>query len=170
MGSRRVTLDIRPVDVAGGRLCIGHRPGKRSFPELRKAGVAHVVTLLAASEGAESVIRRIEDAGMVSLWLPLSGADPVEDPEKIAEITRCFAEVASLIDCGQTVFIHCSAGIHRTGMIAYALLRYLGLSSIGARELLGRMRPLTLAEVREERLQWGEQFDQQHEGAAARER
>jgi hypothetical protein len=153
-----VSLDVHPVEVAGGRLCIGHRPGKRSLPELREVGVTHVVTLLGPSEGAEDLIRRVEGSGLQTRWLPLAGAQPVEDPDQLTAIVSCFAEIASLLEQGRTVFIHCSAGIHRTGMVAHALLRYLGVPSDEARELLGRMRPVTLAGVTDQRLDWGERF------------
>jgi protein tyrosine/serine phosphatase len=54
--------------------------------------------------------------------------------------------------------IHCSAGIHRTGMIANALLRSLGLTADEAKAGLLTMRQVTHDGVGEHRLAWGEQF------------
>lgn len=57
-----------------------------------------------------------------------------------------------------SLMIHCSAGIHRTGMITNALLRYLGLSAEDALKKIGLAREHTAAEVGEHRLAWGQSF------------
>lgn len=153
-----MSLDITLVPVGGGRLSIGHRPGKGALPALRDAGVTHVLTLLGPAEGAEELIGRIEEAGLVSLWLPLAGAQPIEEPDGVAEIDTFYRQLASVLAGGHSVFVHCSAGIHRTGMITYGFLRHLGLPRDEARELLRRMRAITLDGVTEARLRWGDQF------------
>ena len=154
-----MSLEIVPVPVGGGWLSIGHRPGKAALPALRDAGVTHVVTLLGPAEGAEELIGRIEAAGLISLWLPLAGARPVDQPDRLEEIATFHRRLASVLAEGRSVFVHCSAGIHRTGMITYSFLRHLGIGSDEARELLGRMREATLDGVTEARLRWGDQFD-----------
>ena len=54
--------------------------------------------------------------------------------------------------------MHCSPGIHRTGMIVYALLRYLQISKEEALQKLKLMRDITFQEVKESRLIWGDKF------------
>jgi len=78
----------------------------------------------------------------VSLWLPLAGAKPVEDPELLIWIKEVFVSLAELLEAGRTVFVHCSAGIHRTGMITNGFLRFLGHDASEAADLLNRMRPV----------------------------
>lgn len=153
-----MTMEVEPVEVGGGRLAIGHRPGRSAFPVLHEAGVTHVVTLLGPAEGAEELIARIEAAGFTSLWLPLVGARPIDDPDRLEEISGFFDELAAVLAEGSTVLVHCSAGIHRTGMITYAFLRHLGLPDDRARELLAELRPVTRDGVTEARLAWGERF------------
>jgi protein tyrosine/serine phosphatase len=55
-------------------------------------------------------------------------------------------------------YIHCSAGIHRTGMITYGLLRYLGKDKNDAKQTLLNLREVTANQVGEERLTWADQF------------
>jgi protein-tyrosine phosphatase len=64
--------------------------------------------------------------------------------------------IAAAIARGGKVVVHCSAGIHRTGMIGYALLRQLGLSADAAREKLSALRSVTAEGVDSDRLAWGD--------------
>jgi protein-tyrosine phosphatase len=54
--------------------------------------------------------------------------------------------------------IHCSAGIHRTGMFGYALLRTCGLDVDAATEALARLRAVTAEGVGQQRLAWAEEL------------
>ena len=63
-----------------------------------------------------------------------------------------------MLQQGHKIYIHCSAGIHRTGMITYGLLRYLGKDTNEAKQLLHQLREVTAAQVGDERLNWGDQF------------
>lgn len=69
----------------------------------------------------------------------------------VLEIVRCSQN-------GSGIYVHCSAGIHRTGMTSYAFLRYMGLSSTEAKTKLNELRPTTREGVGDNRLTWGEQF------------
>lgn len=64
--------------------------------------------------------------------------------------------LSQLLDEGASLLIHCSAGIHRTGTVAYGLLRWRGESWEEAMELIGQMRLVTLNEVGEKRLRCGD--------------
>ena len=66
-----------------------------------------------------------------------------------------FSEIAKTLETGAGVYIHCSAGIHRTGMVAFALLRFLGLSADEAASGLAHLRKVTAEGVGEDRLAWG---------------
>jgi protein tyrosine/serine phosphatase len=64
---------------------------------------------------------------------------------------------ATLRDGGR-IYLHCSAGIHRTGMIAAALLFHLGHDDEQTRAILAALRPLTASDVGEARLDWARSF------------
>jgi protein-tyrosine phosphatase len=61
-----------------------------------------------------------------------------------------------LVSVGAHVAIHCSAGIHRTGMFGYALLRTSGLEPEAAKEALAAPRAATADGVGDQRLAWAE--------------
>lgn len=148
--------DLTPgwQDLGGGRLALGPRPRVRALPGLRDAGATHLATLLSEPEGARDVGEAAARAGLAWLWLPLPNGDPpaqARTPELLATLDAWLA----LLSGGAAIYLHCAAGIHRTGMIAHALLLRRGLPADGARRLLSALRPITAAEVGEHRLAWG---------------
>jgi protein-tyrosine phosphatase len=145
------------VPVACGAIALGHRPRKRSLAAMRSAGLTHVVTLLAESEGAREVGDAVVAAGLEWIWVPLRGADP-PPPESDDALREKFDLIERALCGGGHILIHCSAGIHRTGMFAYGLLRHLGSPPEVARSTLAQLRPLTAEGVGDARLEWGDRM------------
>jgi len=146
-------------EIHGGFLKIGHKPGGKnlSFHSLRDEGTTAILTLLSAREGASAVRDSCRNLQMDWLWLPL--ADGKIPPKKLnPEILSVFEILKSKLENRERIFIHCSAGLHRTGMITHALLLFLGFDEPTALDLLRKLRPITADEVREHRLQWGVEF------------
>lgn len=100
----------------GGHLALGHKPGKRLRVQLEEAGCTLVVNLLSERESNAS-------AGPHRFRLPLEGARPPE-PDLDERVRLLFQTMTAELACGGKVFVHCSAGLHRTGMIAYAYFRH----------------------------------------------
>jgi protein-tyrosine phosphatase len=145
------------VTVGGGRIALYHRPKVRFLRELKQAGCTHVLTLLSEREGARTIGKAAEQAGLTWLWLALANGNP---PSRAlaAEVEMMLTHVRLVLANGGSVLIHCSAGVHRTGMIGYALLRLEGFAPDAARETLGTLRAVTAAGVGEARLAWGDRF------------
>lgn len=141
--------------VRAGRLALDHRPRLRRIAYLPAAGCEHVVTLLSAAEGAEEIGQRVRAAGMAWTWIPLAGARPPEGRhERSARLA--IADLARRLAAGESILIHCSAGIHRTGMVAYALLRVCGVNREAALDRIAAMRRHAREGLREDRLRWGD--------------
>lgn len=140
-----------------GWLAIGHRPKLKRLPQLAEAEVTHVVTLLSEKEGARSIGHAVQRAGMEWIWLPLENGEP-PGSEQTEKIRVLFAQLILKLKDGSGIYMHCSAGIHRTGMIAYAFLRYSGNSHEDSLHRLGAMRQHTAKGVGEHRICWGDQF------------
>src|SRR5687768_11831120 len=116
------TQDGAPVDSTSSVPMATRSPGRT-----RDSGCTHVLTLLSEREGAQSIGAAASRAGLAWIWFPLDNADPL-DEGRDPEVRELFDRVGRLLEEGSSVVIHCSAGIHRTGMIGYALLRHVGLS------------------------------------------
>lgn len=141
-------LTWRPL--AGGYLALGHKPGRKLREQLEVQGCTLVVSLLSESESPASTSDR-------RLRLPLAGADPPR-PERTAEVVALFERMRAALGEGGRIYLHCSAGLHRTGMVANAFLRWLGYSADEALALITELRPLTASAVGDARLRWGEDF------------
>ncbi len=79
--------------------------------------------------------------------------------ETIDTVTSKLVELSSILkDEEHKVLIHCSAGIHRTGTIAYTLLRINGYDKEGAREAINKMRKESGEGVGENRIDIAEEL------------
>ena len=147
------------VEVGNGFLAIGHKPGgKISFGGLKNEGTTALLTLLHENEGAAAIGKQTETVNIAWIWFPFSASSPHEG-EAITQVYSLYNQLSDLIINGAKIYIHCSAGIHRTGMITYGFLRFLGKSSIEAFEILKSLRAVTAAQVGADRLLWADQFD-----------
>lgn len=134
------------------KLILGPRPGKKSKDAIKALGVTDMVTLLCAREqpfGLERLANGIE-----ADWhhFPIDGGH-LDTLAKV-ELDRLFLTFDQITQAKDDaiIYVHCSAGIHRTGFVAYLLQRRKGLSPDDARQKLGELRPVTADQVGEERL------------------
>jgi protein-tyrosine phosphatase len=150
-----VMSSVTWVAVGRGHLAVSSRLKLRAVESLARDGCTHVVTLLASKEHPMPIGDAVERAGMAWIWAPLENGNP---PPKTrdAELGALMDRLRDALGAGGRVLVHCSAGIHRTGMIAYGLLRWVGIDAEAARAALADMRPVTAAGVKEVRLAWGD--------------
>jgi protein-tyrosine phosphatase len=147
------------LSLNGGRLTVFHRPKLTLLASLQREGCTHVLTLLSEHEQAKNLGLAVSKLGLQWIWSPLPNGDPPNNTRSDA-LGVLLKDLAKILADGGSLFIHCSAGIHRTGMIANALLRSLGLTAEEAKAGLLAMRQVTHDGVGEHRLAWGEQFAQ----------
>lgn len=150
------SIDANPitwVKVSGGKLSLGPRPKEKTIAQMPWYGVTHVFTLQAQTEKAVTIGTLVEKHLMNWLWFPMASAD-LPSNEKQRELLQLFGKIREALSEGAAIYVHCAAGIHRTGMIAYGLLRYLGYSESDADKLLLQLRSETAHGVGEERKAW----------------
>lgn len=78
-----------------------------------------------------------------------------------------YQQLEQILGEGAKMYIHCSAGIHRTGMLVFGLLLLLGYGDTEAKRILRDLRPETFEQVGQDRLQWARQFALSERGAPA---
>lgn len=145
------------IPVLQGHLAIGHRPKVKTIRTMRDLGGTHVLTLLSGSEGAEDIGREVRNSGLEWIWCPLKSAAPPSE-EQQSTILDTFNLVKVALSRQARIYIHCAAGIHRTGMITYGFLRHTGMSADESQDALSELRQQTAEGVGSERQQWGDQF------------
>jgi len=145
----------RLVELGAGRLGLWARPSLSRLSEWKAKGLTTVLTLLSTAEEAQRVGAAVVNAGLIWHWFEQANGQNLLVPQRF-ELLRKLQEVNREIDAGSWVLIHCAAGMHRTGMAAYALLRLRGLDRDTALDLMQQMRPVTREGVGETRLGWVE--------------
>jgi protein tyrosine phosphatase (PTP) superfamily phosphohydrolase (DUF442 family) len=149
--------DLALVPIGPGALALTHRPKRTALATWKAAGVTHVVTLLGEREGAQDIGAAVTRAGLDWIWVPIANA-AVPDDSETQRLLPLIDQIAGVVGRGGRVVVHCSAGVHRTGMFGYALLRRLGLSADDARARLAELRAVTAEGVGEDRLHWGDRI------------
>jgi protein-tyrosine phosphatase len=144
------------VKVGRGRLTLYHRPRSLDFPDLRKAGCTHLVTLLREDEGAGKFRELSEKNGITWIGVPVPNGKYPEG-EVHERLIAAMPELSRLLDEGKSLLIHCSAGIHRTGTVAYGLLRWRGIDSTRAMQIIAKARRETAEGMMEKRMRWGDE-------------
>lgn len=145
------------VAVGGGKLAVTRRPKVKALPEMKALGATHLVTLLSRRDGAWVVGSVARAAGLEWIWVDLANADP-PPAARDGELAKSLLDTAGAVREGAAVVVHCSAGIHRTGMFTYALLRAMRLSAEDARLMLACLSAATAEGVGDQRLEWAERL------------
>lgn len=145
------------VRILSGAVAIGHRPPLRALPAMKRAGVTHVTTVLSRDEGAEAVGAAVQRAGLDWIWIDLGSTKSLPQRRR-GDIAEALRQMTAALEGGAHIYLHCSAGIHRTGMIAAALLFQLGRDDEQTLATLTALRPLTATDVGEARLEWARSF------------
>jgi hypothetical protein len=143
--------------VGSGRVALFHRPKIRALPAWKAAGCDLVVTLLSEGEGAEALGAEIRSRNLEWFWLGLRTGRPPGVRDTV-RIRAALPVISASLDEGRSIVIHCAAGMHRTGMIAYALLRWRGCGAEDALDTIERLRAHTRDALRPEHLQWAERL------------
>ena len=148
--------NINFVKVGNGRLALYHRPKHADFPTLRDLGCTHIITLLKESENAQQYGDMASKYGIEWLWLPIpNGKRPSGEVHEF--LLEAMPKLSGLLDDGRSMLLHCSAGIHRTGMVAYGLLRWRGLDRTNAMLIIREARKETAEGMLEKRMRWGDE-------------
>jgi protein-tyrosine phosphatase len=148
--------DVQWVSIGAGRLAVSNRPKLKDIAKLAAQGCHRIVTIQGRNEAPGQIERASKEAGIAWTWIEVGhGTFPKDDVDR--RMRRGLAELVASLQAGESALVHCSAGIHRTGMLVFAALRWLGVPESEALGLIATMRPETREGVREEHLAWGNQ-------------
>jgi protein-tyrosine phosphatase len=146
-----------------GRLAIATRPrgGDWLNDEVsgwRRAGIDVVVSLLESKEAdqlgllEESKVAEAEGLRFISFPIPDRGV-----PASVPAAISLMADVASSLDEGKNVAMHCRQGVGRSGLVAAGVLVNSGVSPEDAIKAVRSARGFDVPETADQRL-WVEQL------------
>jgi len=135
------------VPLIRGSLALAGAPNEEAARRWAREGANVVVSLLRDDEPrCDSARKACEDAGMRWEHCPLSGKRGVTAPtshEDRGSLARVLELLPELLGAGESVVVHCAAGMHRTGAVAFCVVRRCGFSTEQALAAVERMRPVT---------------------------
>ena len=126
-------------------LTLGHRPRLKNIPKMA-AEYDLVVVLLKPTEGTEDLLAHYLAAGLPALHAPFTVGLPNREPLTwggCSQVRQAVTSVSGALAEGLEVFVHCSAGIHRTGTFSYAVLRHTGYTQKEALDHIKSLREVT---------------------------
>ena len=140
-------------DIEPHRLAFGPRPraGEWLGDEISgwsRSGVRHVVSLLEDHEVHE--LGLADEAGLCANHGITYHSFPIVDrgvPASIAEANALFGKIASLVASGEPVYVHCRAGIGRSGLVAAGTLVHLGIPFESVFAMLSSARRLQVPDT-----------------------
>ena len=140
------------------QIILGPRPGKKSTDAIQARGVTNIVTLLSMREQPDA-IQKIA-ATLSAHWHHFIVDGGHLDSLRSLDIATLFSLYDSIAEDNPAavIYLHCSAGIHRTGFVTYLLLRHRGLNAEEAETELARLRPVTADQVGSDRLALAEEM------------
>jgi protein tyrosine phosphatase (PTP) superfamily phosphohydrolase (DUF442 family) len=143
--------DLHWISIGNGQIALSNRPKLKDIAQLAAQGCQRIVTIQGRNEQPQQIGQAAKAAGLAWTWIPVGqGKYPEQAADQIMRLG--LQELVTAIEAGESVLVHCSAGIHRTGMLTFALLRWLGLSEPEALAVLATMRPATREGIRAEHL------------------
>jgi protein-tyrosine phosphatase len=146
-----------------GRLAIATRPRGGDWLEdetngWRRAGIDVVISLLESDEADQLDLdderRAAESNGIrfISFPIPDRGV-----PASVSAAMSLMTGVASALEEGKNVAVHCRQGIGRSGLIAAGILATCGMQPDQAIEIVSAARGLPIPETPDQRL-WVQQL------------
>eukprot|EP00240_Pyramimonas_obovata_P013620 CAMPEP_0118920928 /NCGR_PEP_ID=MMETSP1169-20130426/348_1 /TAXON_ID=36882 /ORGANISM="Pyramimonas obovata, Strain CCMP722" /LENGTH=243 /DNA_ID=CAMNT_0006861549 /DNA_START=183 /DNA_END=914 /DNA_ORIENTATION=- len=143
-----------PVPSTNGCISLYHFPSGNQMKQAKQAGCTDIVTLQNPSERIDCINRWCEKLDMG--WIQFDFWTEFAEAGQHMKILQLVDEIIAMLKRGAFVMIHCAAGIHRTGLLAYIVLRRLGMPYREAREYLRVLRPATRECVGDDRIKLAE--------------
>ena len=147
MPPRPLASDTGWIPVHNGYITAAGAPSRQRLEHWADCGVTDVATLQRSDELRPWLPEVCADLGLTWHHIPLSGRrlERKSDRDSLVRIP----ELAALLtgEPPRAIVVHCAAGLHRTGVCLYLIMRAAGHPSDEAIELIRQARPLTAEEL-----------------------
>ena len=149
------TKQVNFVEVGNGRFGVSGRPSIEGIKQLADSGADVFITLLKETEtNCRLIGEAVVENQMEWVWFPLSATQLPSDKESLEKTVSLFKKLKSDLNSGKTIYVHCAAGVHRTGSFTNALLQYCGYSCKESKAAIKLMRDVTAREAVSKHWDW----------------
>jgi protein tyrosine/serine phosphatase len=138
------------------------RPNLRSIPKFKEVyGLNSILSCIIKKEKPELIENKAIESGIKFFNIPFRKAKK-NFLEKDATMKMLIEEIRrmyeNLINETLCLLVHCAAGVRRTGIIVYCLLRMNGESRESALEILLKLREETRNGIGDYRIEYAEKY------------
>lgn len=156
-------LELKFYRAYESRITIYHRPKISDISLMQKKyGVDLIVSVLDEEKERYGRIKsECDKCSVEAFHINLKGANLsiLYNKEVVAMLVERLRLLTQIIKTQKRILVlHCSAGIHRTGTLFYALLRCFGNHPDKALEIIKEIRLATYEGVGKERIKFGEEL------------
>ena len=158
--------DLTPILIfhqlkdCNSKITCFRRPSLRSIPVFKEVyGLNAILSCIIPNEKPQLIETKAKECGMEFFNIPFKKAKPfsLEKPETkemlIKQIKKMYD---ALISQNLTILVHCAAGVRRTGIIVYCLLRLNGETKQSALEIILKLREETRNGIGDYRIEYSE--------------
>lgn len=121
-----------------------HNVAEAELRHIKHTGVTAVLSLVQVHElqmlGMRDLPKLIKRCGLIHFWFPIEDRN-VPKPDEFDALTDLLKAVMQRLTNGETIMIHCHAGLGRSGTFAALVLIETGLSSKEAMQHVRQIRP-----------------------------
>jgi protein tyrosine/serine phosphatase len=136
------------------------RPCLKSIPVLKEVyGLNAILSCITKKEKPESIENVTKEIGISFFNIPFKKAKPhsLQKSETIKMLVEEINKIyENLMSQTLTLLVHCAAGVRRTGIVVYCLLRLNGESKDSALEIILNLREETRNGIGDYRIEYAE--------------
>jgi len=151
---------VKFIKVIQGKIGLSAKPSLGKLVKLNDQNLSTIITLLTISENKKDIEYYVNKYRKDWMWFPLSASELSYDNDFRVKLHAIYDEVIVRLKSGETILIHCAAGVHRTGLFTYGLLLKLGYKRNEALELIYELRPVTALERIDKHWKWSEKMSE----------
>jgi protein tyrosine/serine phosphatase len=160
--------DLTPILIfhqlrdCNSKITCFRRPSLRSIPAFKEVyGLNAILSCITSNEKPQLIESKAKETGISFFNIPFRKAKPFSLEKKetkemlIAEIKNIYN---TIITENLTILVHCAAGVRRTGIIVYCLLRLNGETKDTALEIILKLREETRNGIGDYRIEYAEKY------------
>lgn len=152
-------LHLHPLKNTKSNICCHAKPSKKEIEHFQNIyQINYVLTLFNPKENPQEIGKLCKLEGIGWEWWELNGANFLKKTETANIISKLVNLAKMLTDNKINLFVHCAAGLHRTGAIVYTILRMFGESKKLALMHLEKIRKETRKKVGDHRIEYAERL------------
>jgi protein tyrosine/serine phosphatase len=155
-------LNFYKLSGTESKVCCHGKPTENDIIVMKNIhGVNCVLSLLHESENAEQIGKFCKKQEITWIHLKLAGANMAVFNNKVTQnaiVETLLMLYNNLLNGNITLFVHCAAGLHRTGTILYCILRMFQESAESTLNAIELIRKETRDKVGKDRIEYAEKI------------